>query len=343
MIILSLNKISYAAIIGAIWVVLVTAECPRGGPDQIICSGRGECDIFSRCQCSANFEGPSCELRNCPTGVAWNSAADLRAPHAAPLRTPHAAAPCSARGSCDRTTGRCVCQPGFEGAACERMSCPRGLIPANVDLDHGHQPFCSGHGLCTNLERLASENNYWDFPRPLYTEPWDKDKIYGCLCDEGYSGYDCSLRECPVGDDPLLQNREHLHNFRSPMFQAWRDKETRTFVTKDLPDYSSEDRRYKEGAELVHSALLNEAILSSLSLSLNHFHFPLLLSLALSLPTSSRPLFGVDDWSLTFIFLSTLSTLSRSPFLVIFGRMFRCSSSTARPRRAGSLCGSASA
>lgn len=23
---------------------------------------------------------------------------------------------------------------------------------------------------------------------------WDADMIYGCLCDEGWEGYDCSLR-----------------------------------------------------------------------------------------------------------------------------------------------------
>lgn len=31
---------------------------------------------------------------------------------------------------------------------------------------------------------------------------WDGNRILGCLCDEGYSGYDCSLRTCPIGDDP---------------------------------------------------------------------------------------------------------------------------------------------
>ncbi|KAG7395531.1 hypothetical protein PHYBOEH_003671 [Phytophthora boehmeriae] len=32
---------------------------------------------------------------------------------------------------------------------------------------------------------------------------WDADKIMGCQCDPGYTGIDCSLRECPKGDDPL--------------------------------------------------------------------------------------------------------------------------------------------
>jgi hypothetical protein len=33
---------------------------------------------------------------------------------------------------------------------------------------------------------------------------WDADRIQGCLCDPGYEGYDCSLKSCPKGKDPLL-------------------------------------------------------------------------------------------------------------------------------------------
>jgi hypothetical protein len=28
----------------------------------------------------------------------------------------------------------------------------------------------------------------------LYTEPWDAMKIYGCYCDLGFRGPDCSLK-----------------------------------------------------------------------------------------------------------------------------------------------------
>lgn len=31
---------------------------------------------------------------------------------------------------------------------------------------------------------------------------WDADKIQGCLCDQGWEGYDCSRRSCPKGKDP---------------------------------------------------------------------------------------------------------------------------------------------
>merc|ERR1739848_946643 len=31
---------------------------------------------------------------------------------------------------------------------------------------------------------------------------WDADSMHNCLCDEGYTGYDCSQKLCPVGKDP---------------------------------------------------------------------------------------------------------------------------------------------
>lgn len=31
---------------------------------------------------------------------------------------------------------------------------------------------------------------------------WDADALMGCVCDDGYEGYDCSLRKCPWGVDP---------------------------------------------------------------------------------------------------------------------------------------------
>lgn len=48
-----------------------------------------------------------------------------------------------------------------------------------------------------------------------YTD-WDKDMIRGCYCDasgwhgpyngdyHNFTGYKCSLRTCPVGDDPMV-------------------------------------------------------------------------------------------------------------------------------------------
>jgi hypothetical protein len=96
--------------------------------------------------------------------------------------TAHYYMECSNKGICDRKTGMCECFDGYDGAACQRASCPNA---------------CSGHGTCESVADLAAGefNNIYAL--------WDKDMSMGCKCDAGYSGADCSARSCPVGVDPL--------------------------------------------------------------------------------------------------------------------------------------------
>lgn len=42
-----------------------------------------------------------------------------------------------------------------------------------------------------------------------YETNWDAEIMYGCNCDDGIFGPDCSLRSCPTGDDPLTENVVH--------------------------------------------------------------------------------------------------------------------------------------
>lgn len=147
------------------------------------CSGRG---IYKRsdktCACFSNYEGAQCELMVCPRGKAW---ADI----ASATDTAHAESVCSMRGECDTTTGLCVCDSGFEGAACQRLSCPDS---------------CNGHGKCMTIGEAATAWNGRNLVRSnvVYTR-WDADMIQGCVCDEGWSGYSCAEKDCPKGDDPL--------------------------------------------------------------------------------------------------------------------------------------------
>jgi hypothetical protein len=51
------------------------------------------------------------------------------------------------------------------------------------------------------------------FKRPgVYYDNWDADKIQGCLCDKGWTGYDCSQRRCLWGRDPLDPATKYARN-----------------------------------------------------------------------------------------------------------------------------------
>lgn len=143
----------------------------------LICSGNGNME-GTICDCFEGFFGSSCENRACPVGPAWSDIANGD-------DSAHNLAECSNMGHCDYLVGSCVCLPGFEGEACERTSCPGD---------------CFGHGACMSMERRAALPDVG----LDYTTVWDAKRMYGCKCDEGYAGYDCSDRRvCPTGDDPM--------------------------------------------------------------------------------------------------------------------------------------------
>lgn len=104
---------------------------------------------------------------------------------------------CSNAGICDRDSGVCNCYEGFEGAACQRMSCPGS-------------PVCSGHGVCQTLKQLAQTNSGSSYGL------WNKNIIRGCSCDRGFFGPDCSMRHCPKGMDPLYN--DDATRYQYPMF-----------------------------------------------------------------------------------------------------------------------------
>eukprot|EP00600_Ochromonadales_sp_CCMP1393_P009395 CAMPEP_0174968236 /NCGR_PEP_ID=MMETSP0004_2-20121128/8020_1 /TAXON_ID=420556 /ORGANISM="Ochromonas sp., Strain CCMP1393" /LENGTH=633 /DNA_ID=CAMNT_0016217443 /DNA_START=427 /DNA_END=2328 /DNA_ORIENTATION=+ len=161
-------------------------------PGAVQCSGHGVCDTSTyRCFCSSGWEGGDCSLMQCPSGKTWFSypTADESAHLDYDV--------CSNMGVCDHRTGKCMCREGFYGEACQYMACGGGTENA-----------CSGHGRCMTMAELAlwandngdaTEFQYGSDPNNFAT--WDSDRIHGCLCDDGFSGYDCSLKNCPVGDD----------------------------------------------------------------------------------------------------------------------------------------------
>jgi len=166
-----------------------TTTCP-GEPQ---CSGHGLCDSSTfKCMCSTGWMGGDCSQRGCPSGLSWFS-------YPSQDQTAHDDyEECSNAGTCDRSTGLCECGLSFYGRSCEYLACGGGIDNA-----------CTGHGRCMSMAELALHaNDNGDATEFTYgTDPnlaktWDAHRINGCLCDAGYEGYDCSLRTCPLGDDP---------------------------------------------------------------------------------------------------------------------------------------------
>ncbi|KAL7541763.1 hypothetical protein ACHAXR_011191 [Thalassiosira sp. AJA248-18] len=143
-------------------------QCPNR------CSVNGVCNNLGTCECASGFTGGDCSVRSCPSGSAFSDVAQT-------ADTAHQDTICSGRGSC--VDGNCACNDGFTGVACERTQCKND---------------CSHRGRCVSMHQLVETTRNHESQQYSYDQ-WDADKIYGCICDLGYTGYDCSLRVCPSG------------------------------------------------------------------------------------------------------------------------------------------------
>jgi hypothetical protein len=192
------------------------AECASG------CSGHGRCTSYDMCICQRNWQGNDCSERVCQFGLAHVDTPKGDLDHSDTIATApypviennfvypfgttemypemidsdlqevtesaHYYMECSNKGTCDRKKGTCKCYPGYDGAACQRASCP------------GFPNSCSGHGVCKTIQQLAGADS-----GNVY-ELWDRHATMGCECDAGYYGADCSSRRCKTGVDVLYMD-----------------------------------------------------------------------------------------------------------------------------------------
>jgi len=226
------------------------AECPNA------CSGHGSCSLHDQCTCCRNWQGNDCSQRTCPFGYAHvdspkgdmdGSTGTLSGPSYSlivgstvyPFGTTeqypdaqdqegHFYMECSNKGLCNRDDGTCECFPGYEGAACQRASCPNS---------------CSGHGTCETIKELAEDREDGDLSKGVYAlngwasdhagigdlsgvgdityELWDKTLTMGCKCDPGYMGPDCSMKLCRYGVDPLFIPSNYVYSADGVIGYDW--------------------------------------------------------------------------------------------------------------------------
>ena len=212
-------------------VLILTIISQVAGECMNACTGHGKCTMWDMCMCARNWQGNDCSERTCMFGRAWvdspkgdlDSSESISGPldpvvvNSAPYpygtsesfpnmvnsdheqldQTAHDYAECSNVGNCDRNTGVCDCQPGFEGSACNRMTCPSYLDSENAIYYPHYSGKCSGHGVCRSLKNIAKHDNNHRY------NLWDRDQSTACICDPGYFGGDCQQRSCKKDMDPL--------------------------------------------------------------------------------------------------------------------------------------------
>eukprot|EP01038_Epipyxis_sp_PR26KG_P012023 gene12023-16094_t len=194
-------------------IVFIEIVCCDNSNPITFCGGKGYVSHETKeCVCITGRHGNNCQYKYCPFGKAW---------FAQPLEDDTRNMPlteCSNMGECDMFSGVCKCKPGFEGRACERTSCPTNVIVSQstvkeITVDVTASQYlpeiapistCSGHGMCLTMREMGKEFNGRSLIRaPVDYNNWEADMLQGCVCDEGWEGYDCSSRVCPKGRDPL--------------------------------------------------------------------------------------------------------------------------------------------
>lgn len=232
-------------------VLCAQACCPNN------CMGNGLCNTADcECKCRKGYIGGDCSQKMCPYGYAW-------ADQAVATDVAHVMAECSNKGLCDRETGLCVCDPLFSGIDCSRIQCP---------LE------CNLHGRCISVKQLAAEkdrgrdateirslyetvtvdgvktlkyNGITDTAVYTYDDVWDHSMMYGCACDLGYEGYDCSLRQCPYGDDPLTGTVKDLKGVQFDENQQVTCKATGGSFTLSFRKQTTEPINFNDPVDVV--------------------------------------------------------------------------------------------
>jgi hypothetical protein len=187
----------YVQLLAAAWWFISTPfasatgkECPNYCNQLGVCNdGVCACNNFSS---NRWHTGPDCSRKNVPEHTAWYDGAVGN-------DDAHHDARCSNMGIYDAVIGTCYCRPGWTGEACQRVLCPG----TGGSSDAPNTTVCSGRGRCLSMAQMGSTTDGISLLSTFTYNLWDAEMIYGCVCSEGFTGYDCSQRECPKGDDPL--------------------------------------------------------------------------------------------------------------------------------------------
>jgi hypothetical protein len=217
------------------------------------CSNRGMCDRKAGvCECFDGYTGTACHRQACPEG-------------------------CSGHGVCRSVDDQRWTNPRKYTATFMTVKDSATVYAslamwANTAVD-SKQQVAAGDYLKIGYHRpirvkTAGANSNGNrakivleeaFPETLpYGTPgylvskyqlWDAEKNFACVCDAGYSGNDCSLRKCPMGDDPLT-----VHTIG---YDTWTAASVSTANDNDVV-LDSDENHYRQTEEFQTLVIAND-------------------------------------------------------------------------------------
>jgi hypothetical protein len=163
------------------------------------CSNRGLCDRKTgQCECFEGYEGRACARTACPNN-------------------------CNGHGTCESVTELAAMSPHKK--SWHAMATAAELNQVATDIDSSavigdrlvfgdsstvYTVTAKTSTRVTVTPALKSAIVDWTSVAQVSNyKLWDAEKNQACKCDSLYTGYDCSARKCPRGDDPLTTQSEN--------------------------------------------------------------------------------------------------------------------------------------
>ncbi|VDO35068.1 unnamed protein product, partial [Onchocerca flexuosa] len=148
------------------------------------CNGHGQCNQFGDCECDIGWKGTFCDKKDC--------------------KDPY----CSGHGVCHNE--KCYCEDGYRGEKCNEIYPSENCIgrelrlPDQTELESDADPACANRGridpesgLCICIPGYHGKK--------CELERCEVECLNGlcgngiCVCDEGWTGMDCTEKKCLPG------------------------------------------------------------------------------------------------------------------------------------------------
>ncbi len=154
-------------------------------------------NLLAVCGCAGEGTGPAtCQVdADCDDGLACNGVEGCQAGECLPGQ----AVACDGRATCVEPDGRCACEPGWAGEACD--ACAAGFVPVDDECLPGdcvQDPDCDDGLGCNGAETCGADRFCQAGPPPDCGAHGACQEPAGtCLCEPAWAGENCT--DCAEG------------------------------------------------------------------------------------------------------------------------------------------------